>query len=47
MEEFADIRYESSEQHVDQHKEITTARTSRDHIDAQKNAKLLGVEKSI
>lgn len=36
MEEFADIRYESSEQHVDQHKEITTARTSRDHIDAQK-----------
>ena len=36
MEEFAEVRYESSVQYEDHHKEISNTRTSRDHIDALK-----------
>ena len=36
MEEFAGVRYECSEQHVDQHKECSKTRSSRDYNDAMK-----------
>ena len=36
MEEFAGVRYESSEQHVDQHKECSKTRYLRDYQDAMK-----------
>ena len=41
MEEFSGVRYESSEQHVDQHKESSQARKSRDYKDAIKMIKYL------
>ena len=41
MEEFSGVRYESSEQNVDQHKESSQARKSRDYNDAMKMIKYL------
>ena len=41
MEEFSGVRYEGGEQHIDQHKEISKARLSRDYNDAMKMMKYL------